>query len=48
VDVPGKTKVGVNVRLNLKELCMRDELHLRTRENENWYKPKAKCTLSLE
>jgi len=32
----------------LLELHEKDELHLRTRENRNSYKPKAKYTLSLE
>ena len=27
---------------------MREELHLRTRENENYYKPKAKFVLSVQ
>ena len=48
VDVPGKTKGNVNARLDLEEFSMRDELHLRTRKNGNTYKPKLKCTLSLE
>ena len=48
MDVSGKTKDNVKARLDLAELCARDELHLRTRENGNSYKPKAKFTLSLE
>ena len=43
-----KTKHNANARLDLEELCARDELHLRTRKNENSYKPKAKYTLSLK
>jgi len=48
MNVSGKTKDNVNARLHLEELCTRDELHLRTRENGNSYKPKAKFTLSSE
>ena len=48
MNVSGKMKDNVKARLDLAELCARDELHLRTRENGNSYKPKAKYTLSLE
>jgi len=42
VDVSSKTKDNGNTRLDLEELCARDELHLRTRKSGNPYKPKAK------
>ena len=48
MDVPGKTKDNVNARLDLEALCAREELHIRTRENGNPFKPKAKYTLSVE
>jgi len=48
MDVAGKTKDNFNMRLDLKEFCVRDELHIRTRKDRNSYKPKAKYTLSLE
>ena len=48
MHVPSKTKDNVNARLDLEALCAREELHIRTRENGNPFKPKAKCTLSFE
>jgi len=48
MDVLGKSKDNVNARLDLEALCAREELHLRTRENGNSFKPKAKYTLSIE
>jgi len=48
MDVPGKSKDNVNARLDMEALCAREELHLRTRENGNSFKPKAKYTLSVE
>ena len=48
MDVPGKSKDNVNARLDMKGLCAREELHLRTRENDNSFKPKAEYTLSIE
>jgi len=48
MDVPGKTKDNVNARLDLEALSAREELHIRTRENGNPFKPKAKHTLSVE
>ena len=47
MDVPGKSKDNVNAILDMEALCAR-ELHLRTRENGNSFKPKAKYTLSIE
>ena len=47
-DVPGKSKDTSNARLDVEELCAREELHLRTRENGNTYKPKAKFALSTQ
>jgi len=38
----------VNTKLDLEALCAREELHIRTRENGNPFKPKAKYTLSIE
>jgi len=48
MDVPGKSKDIVNARLDLQALCAREELHIRTRENGNPFKTKAKYTLSVE
>jgi len=48
MDVPSKSKDNVNARLDLEALCAREELHTRTRENGNHFKPKAKYTLSVE
>jgi len=48
MDVLGKTKDNANIRLDREKLCVRDELHLRTRKNKNSYKPKAKFSLSLQ
>jgi len=47
-NVSGKATDNANDRLNLEELCMRDELHLCTRKNGNSYKPKAMFILLLE
>jgi len=43
-----QVKQRINARLDLEELCSRDELHLCTRKNENSSKPKVKFSLSLE
>jgi len=48
MDVPGKSKDNVNARLDLEALCARQELHIRTRKNDNPFKPKAKYTLSMD
>jgi len=48
MDVPGKSKDNVNARLDLEALCVREEPHIRIRENGNPLKPKAKYTLSVE
>ena len=48
VDVPGKSKDNANARLDIEDLYAREELHLRTRENGNSYKPKAKFALSVQ
>ena len=33
MDVTGKSKDNVMARLDMKELCVRDELHIHIREN---------------
>jgi len=48
MDVPGKSKDNARTRLDIEELCVREELHLRTRENGNSYKSKAKFALSAQ
>jgi len=48
MDVPSKSKDNVKARLDMEELCARDELHIRTSKNGNPYKTKAKYTLSVE
>jgi len=48
MDVPGKSKDNANARLDIEDLCAREQLHLRTRENGNSYKPKAKFALSIQ
>ena len=48
MDVPGKSKDNANARLDIEEMCAREELHLRTRENGNSYKPKAKFALFVQ
>jgi len=42
MDVSGKMKDNAKARLDLAELCVHKELHLRTRENGNSYKSKVK------
>jgi len=48
MDVSGKTKDKANARLDMEELCAREELHLCVKENRNSYKPKMKFSLSLQ
>jgi len=47
MDVPGKSKNNANARLDIEELRAREEF-LRTQENGNSYKPKAKFALSAQ
>jgi len=48
MDVPGKTNDNIKVRLDLANLCKRQELPLVARSTGNYYKQRAKYTLSLQ
>jgi len=48
MDVPCKSTNNVKARLDMEELCARDELHICTRKNGNSDKQNGKYTLSVE